>query len=166
MSIQLHPDKNDAEDANEQFRNLVSVYEVLKDASKREKYDKVLKDGLPNWKSALFYYRRMRKIGLMEGSLICFMIFTIGQYFFAWAAYLEKKYTAEEVFGSKLKKLQKKNKSLDIDNIISSQIPKPSILNTLPFQIPMFIWNLPKLIKSIFSQAKEFSEVTLEKRRM
>lgn len=38
LSIVLHPDKNDAEDANVQFRNLVSVYEVLKDSSKREKY--------------------------------------------------------------------------------------------------------------------------------
>lgn len=37
LSVILHPDKNDAEDANIQFRNLVSVYEVLKDASKREK---------------------------------------------------------------------------------------------------------------------------------
>lgn len=122
--------------------------------------------GLPNWKSALFYYRRMRKIGLMEGSLICFLIFTIGQYFFAWAAYLEKRYTAEEVIGSKLKKLQKKNKSLDIDNIIISQIPKPSVFNTLPFQIPVFIWNIPKMMKSGIHQAREFSEVALEKRRL
>ncbi|GBP01620.1 Uncharacterized protein F54F2.9, partial [Eumeta japonica] len=68
LSIQLHPDKNAAEDANIQFRNLVSIYEVLKDPSKREKYDKVLREGLPNWKSALYYYRRMRKIGLYEGA--------------------------------------------------------------------------------------------------
>lgn len=70
------------------------MYEVLKDVSKREKYNKVLKDGLPNWKSALYYYRRMRKIGIAEGSAIIFIIITIGQYLFAWAAYLEKKYTA------------------------------------------------------------------------
>lgn len=149
-----------------QFRNLVSVYEVLKDSSKREKYDKVLKEGLPNWKSALFYYRRMRKIGLLEGSLICFMIFTIGQYFFAWAAYLEKRYTVEEVVGSKLKKLQKKNKSLDLENIITAQIPRPSVLNTLPFQIPVFIWNIPKMMKSGFHQAREFKEVAMEKRKL
>ena len=37
LSVVLHPDKNDAEDANVQFRNLVSVYEVLKDPSKRQK---------------------------------------------------------------------------------------------------------------------------------
>lgn len=37
LSVVLHPDKNDAADANVQFRNLVSVYEVLKDSSKRQK---------------------------------------------------------------------------------------------------------------------------------
>lgn len=131
MSIQLHPDKNPSEDANIQFRNLVSIYEVLKDTSKREKYDKVLRDGLPNWKSALYYYRRMRKIGLYEGAGILFLIITVGQYLFAWAAYLEKKYTAEQVFGSKLKKLQKKNKNIDMETILN-EIPSPSLkVNTV-----------------------------------
>lgn len=89
----LHPDKNDAEDANIQFRNLVSVYEVLKDPGKREKYDLVLKNGLPNWKSAMYYYRKARKVGLAEGALLLITLITIGQYFVSWAVYLEKKYT-------------------------------------------------------------------------
>lgn len=126
LSIQLHPDKNPSQDANIQFRNLVSIYEVLKDSSKREKYDKVLRDGMPNWKSALYYYRRMRKIGLYEGAGILFLIITVGQYLFAWAAYLEKKYTAEQVFGSKLKKLQRKKKNIDIETILN-EIPSPSL---------------------------------------
>ncbi|XP_034664229.1 uncharacterized protein F54F2.9 [Drosophila subobscura] len=164
LSIVLHPDKNPSEDANIQFRNLVSIYEVLKDSSKREKYDKVLKEGMPNWKSALYYYRRMRKIGLYEGAFILFLIITIGQYLFAWAAYLEKKYTAEQVFGTKLKKLQKKNKNIDMD-VILSEIPMPSLLNTLPIQIPLAIWNLPKTIMNGFSKANELKELALEKRR-
>ncbi|XP_013097755.1 dnaJ homolog subfamily C member 1 [Stomoxys calcitrans] len=164
LSIQLHPDKNPSEDANIQFRNLVSIYEVLKETSKREKYDKVLKEGLPNWKSALYYYRRMRKIGLYEGAGILFLIITIGQYLFAWAAYLEKKYTAEQVLGSKLKKLQKKNKNIDMDTILN-EIPTPSFKNTLPIQIPMFVWNLPKTIKGAFNKANELKELALEKRR-
>ncbi|KAJ6638366.1 DnaJ like subfamily C member 1 [Pseudolycoriella hygida] len=144
LSVILHPDKSDAEDANVQFRNLVSVYEVLKDSSKREKYNEVLKNGLPNWKSALYYYRRVRKMGLAEMSFIVFMIITIGQYIVAWAAYAEKKYTAETMLGSRLKKLQKKNKTnVDLDTILS-EIPVPSIFNTLPFQIPKLIWNIPR----------------------
>ncbi|XP_016998271.2 uncharacterized protein F54F2.9 [Drosophila takahashii] len=164
LSIVLHPDKNAAEDANIQFRNLVSIYEVLKDPSRREKYDRVLKEGMPNWKSALYYYRRMRKIGLYEGAFILFLITTVGQYLFAWAAYLEKKYTAEQVFGTKLKKLQKKNKNIDMD-VILSEIPMPSLLNTLPIQIPLALWNLPRTIKNGFSKANELKELALEKRR-
>ncbi|TDG43635.1 hypothetical protein AWZ03_009935 [Drosophila navojoa] len=164
LSIVLHPDKNPAEDANIQFRNLVSIYEVLKDPSKREKYDKVLRDGMPNWKSALYYYRRMRKIGLYEGAFIIFLIITVGQYLFAWASYLETKYTAEQVFGTKLKKLQKRNKNIDMD-VILKEIPMPSLLNTLPIQIPLAIWHLPRTIKNGFSKANELKELALEKRR-
>jgi DnaJ family protein C protein 1 len=93
LSVVLHPDKNDAEDANVVFRNLVSVYEVLKDPAKREKYDNVLKNGLPNWKSAVYYYRKARKMGLAESSILLFILITIGQYVVAWGVYIEKKYT-------------------------------------------------------------------------
>lgn len=144
LSIVLHPDKNDAEDANVQFRNLVSVYDVLKDTSKREKYDKVLRDGLPNWKSALYYYRRMRKMSVAEAVAIFFVIVTVAQYLFAWAAYIEKKYTAEQVFGSRLKKMQKKNKTnVGIDAIIN-EIPKPSVIvSVLLMDRCTWLGNLP-----------------------
>lgn len=93
LSIVLHPDKNSAEDANVVFRNLVSVYEVLKDPVKREKYDSVLKNGMPNWRSAVYYYRKARKVGLAEGAILVFVITTVCQYIVSWGVYLEKKYT-------------------------------------------------------------------------
>jgi DnaJ homolog subfamily C member 1 len=71
----------------------VSIYEVLKDPAKREKYNNVLKNGLPNWKSATYYFRKARKVGLLEGALLIFVITTIGQYLVSWAVYLEKKHT-------------------------------------------------------------------------
>lgn len=89
----LHPDKNNGEDEDNKFRKLIFVYEVLKDSSKRQKYNDVLKNGLPNWKSAMYYYRRVRKMGMFEMSIILFSIITVGQYLIAWAAYAEKKYT-------------------------------------------------------------------------
>ena len=58
------------------------------------RYDLVLKNGLPNWKSALYYYRRVHKMGLAEMAALLFTILTVGQYIIAWAAYVEKKYTA------------------------------------------------------------------------
>lgn len=165
LSVVLHPDKNDAEDANIKFRNLVSVYEVLKDSSKREKYDKVLKEGLPNWKSALWYYRRVRKVGLAEGAAILLIVATVMQYFISWAAYAEKKYTAEQLFGSKIKKLQKKKQTnVDLDAILS-EIPTPSVFNTLPFQIPLGLWRMvtgaPGAVKSavnFYAEQKKLEE--------
>lgn len=168
LSVVLHPDKSDAEDANIKFRNLVAVYEVLKDSGKREKYDRVLKEGLPNWKSALYYYRRVRKVGLAEGAAICLIVATVMQYFIAWAAYAEKKYTAEQLFGSKLKKLQKKNKTnVDIDMILK-EIPTPSVWNLLPFQIPLWIWRTvtgtPGAIKSAINFYAEQKKIEEERK--
>ncbi|ELU10454.1 hypothetical protein CAPTEDRAFT_50451, partial [Capitella teleta] len=37
LSLQLHPDKNKEDDAEVKFRNLVSVYEILKDSEKRQR---------------------------------------------------------------------------------------------------------------------------------
>lgn len=38
LTLKLHPDKNDSPDADVQFRNLVSVHNILKDPGKRDKY--------------------------------------------------------------------------------------------------------------------------------
>lgn len=118
----------------------------------------MLKNGLPDWKSALYYYRHVRKMGLAEMGIILFVILTIGQYLIAWAAYVEKRYTAESILGSKLKKLQKKNKTnVDMDTLLN-QIPSPSIKNTLPFQISRAIWNIPSAIKEMFAVAAEYRQ--------
>ena len=57
LSLILHPDKNDAEDASLKFRWLAAIYDVLKDSDKRKIYDRVLVEGLPDWRSPVFYYR-------------------------------------------------------------------------------------------------------------
>ncbi|KAF7279057.1 hypothetical protein GWI33_007691 [Rhynchophorus ferrugineus] len=136
LSLKLHPDKNLDIDTSEQFRNLVSIYEVLKSPTKRKYYDEVLVNGLPNWRSAVYYYRYVRKMGMAETCVILFVIITIGQYLVNWAAYLDKKFTIQE--NLKRKKQPRKGKALDDDVII--YIPKPTIFDTLPFQIPKLIW--------------------------
>jgi len=72
----------------------VGVYDVLRDAKRRMHYNEVLKNGLPDWRQAVYYYRRVRKMGLAEMSVILFVLVTVGQYIVSWAAYFEKKYTA------------------------------------------------------------------------
>lgn len=73
---------------------LVAIYEVLRDSNKRARYDAVLENGLPDWRQPVYYYRRVRKMGLFEMTVILFPIITIGQYIVSWASYLERKYTA------------------------------------------------------------------------
>lgn len=166
LSLQLHPDKNSAADAEEQFRKLVAVYDILKDPGKRQKYDNVLINGLPNWRSAVFYYRRVRKVGLLEMSILLFIVITIAQYVVAWAVYVEKCYTYRQVLGSKLQKMQKKNKKskMDIPDLadILEKIPTPTFWNTLPFQLPRWIINsiigIPSTICWIIQLIKERKE--------
>ena len=110
LALVLHPDKNDAPDAEVQFRQLAAIYEVLKDKTKREMYDKVLVEGLPNWRNPAFYFRRMRKIGLAEGLLYLLAIATGIQYCMNWAAYWERKFTISEHVNAEVKRKAKKFK--------------------------------------------------------
>ncbi|XP_047988633.1 uncharacterized protein F54F2.9 [Leguminivora glycinivorella] len=162
LTLKLHPDKNDAPDADVQFRNLVSVHNILKDPGKREKYNEVLKNGLPNWRSAVYYYRHVRKMGLAEGSIILFVIITFGQYAVGWAAYAEKRFTAEQILNSRGKKHSKKSGFDTGLAEILDQLPKPSIKDTLPFQIPRLIWwsivGIPRGIMELRRQMKEREE--------
>lgn len=162
LTLKLHPDKSDAPDADVQFRNLVSVHNILKDPGKREKYNEVLKNGLPNWRSAIYYYRHVRKMGLAEGSIILFIIITFGQYAVGWAAYAEKRFTAEQILNSRGKKHSKKAGFDQGLSDILDQLPKPSIKDTLPFQIPRCAWWLvtaiPRSIVEIRRIMKEKEE--------
>ncbi|XP_045491741.1 uncharacterized protein F54F2.9 [Colias croceus] len=164
LTLKLHPDKNDAPDADVQFRNLVSVHNILKDPGKREKYNEVLKNGLPNWRSAIYYYRHVRKMGLAEGSIILFIIVTFGQYLVGWAAYAEKRYTAEQILTTRGKKMKKSGFDTGLAEILD-QLPKPSIKDTLPFQIPRAIWWSITAIPSAIAAFKERKKQQEEEER-
>ena len=144
LALQLHPDKNDAEDAEVQFRRLAAVYEVLKDKDLRERYDRVLVEGLPNWKSTAFYFRRMRKIGLLEGLLYLLLIATGIQYCMNWAAYLERRFTISENVTSEVRRKRKlkkagKNEEELVEELVEEHMkgvgPPPTAFDTLPFQL-------------------------------
>ncbi|KAK3928533.1 hypothetical protein KUF71_016780 [Frankliniella fusca] len=167
LSLVLHPDKNSAPDADIKFRQLVAVYDVLKDPTKRKLYDDVLVNGLPDWKSAVYYYRRVRKMGLAEMSIILFVILTIGQYLVGWGSYLEKKFIAQDFISSKMRKQQKKGikkgkGDVPVVEEVLSEIPIPSIKDTLPFQIPRFLWwlvaKLPFIIAEQIQERKRYQE--------
>jgi len=151
-------------DAEVKFRQLVGVYEILRDGVKRTRYDQVLVEGLPNWRNPLYYYRRVRKMGMMELSIWLFVLFSIGQYGVAWGAYFEKKLTLNEFKENQLKKLQKeiKKKKLKTNEVEMEEkldklyvIPKPSYKNTLPFQIFNMIISLPAAIRWLIQYKEE-----------
>eukprot|EP00095_Tigriopus_kingsejongensis_P007963 snap_masked-scaffold135_size322082-processed-gene-0.0 protein:Tk07963 transcript:snap_masked-scaffold135_size322082-processed-gene-0.0-mRNA-1 annotation:"chaperone protein dnaj" len=46
MALKFHPDKNNANDAEEKFKEIAEAYEVLSDTDKRNAYDRYGEDGL------------------------------------------------------------------------------------------------------------------------
>lgn len=168
LSLQLHPDKNDAPDADVQFRQLVSVYEVLRDEGKRARYNRVLVEGLPDWRSPLYYYRRARKMSLMEIAVILTVVISITQYLMAWGSYIDKKQTMEEFLVKKYKiKDRKKKKQEDLENIMLmeeelSSIPRPSWKNILPIQLVKLVIFLvtggPGLVRGMITVIQEEKE--------
>lgn len=105
LSLKLHPDKNNEPDAEVKFRQLVSISEVLKDEKKRKSYDEILLNGLPDWKTGIYYFRRARKLGLLEMTVIVSLVLTVGHYLCLVAAFYEKSFEVSEVIKKKSKKL-------------------------------------------------------------
>ncbi len=180
LSLVLHPDKNDAEDAETQFRFLVAIYEVLKDKEKREIYDRVLVEGLPDWKMPVYYYRRMRKMGLAEGLAYLIGIVTVCQYFINWAAYWERKFTLREAVDNHKKRIMKKAKKGQLSNseelteaLKAEELnvlgPKPTCFDTLPFQmfrgVKAAVLAVPGIPALIYGAVKEAKEAKEEERR-
>ena len=166
LSLILHPDRNSAEDATLKFRWLAGIYETLKDPEKRKIYDRVLVDGLPDWRSPAFYFRRIRKIGLMETLAYLFVIISVFQYFINLASYWEKKFTLNENV-----KANKKFRNANVDDQIEEFLgPKPTVFDTLPFQsyrgIKYLIFTIPTLPGTLLKQYQELKEKKAEEERL
>ncbi|NWU64842.1 DNJC1 protein, partial [Pterocles burchelli] len=113
LSLILHPDKNKDENAETQFRQLVAIYEVLKDEERRQRYDDILINGLPDWRQPVFYYRRVRKMSNAELALLLFIIVTVGHYGVVWSIYLEKQ--LDELLSRKKREKKKKTAGRSTD---------------------------------------------------
>ena len=48
---------------------------------------------MPDWRTPIYYFRRVRKLSTTELSIALSIIITIGHYFVMWAQYFERKLT-------------------------------------------------------------------------
>jgi len=173
-SKELHPDKNKAENAEEQFRQLVGVYEILKNSERREKYEHVLQYGVPRGAQI---YGRYRKMGNLEVSIIVGLIATLGHYLAWWAAYLEKYYEMSEKLEPERRKRDRKRRrqteneddgpdELDVAYRLERDLDyrKPGRWDFLPFVLfrnsKYFVMSIPDRIR------KKKEEKRLEEERL
>jgi len=144
LAVIMHPDKSEAENAEEAFGMLASVYNTLKDKETRAMYDRILEEGLPIWRMPAFYDRQVqvvRKIGLLEGLIILLILVSMVQYGMNWANYLERKMTLTA--NEKKRRPEKKSKKVKKEDTPESTEeeenpllgPKPSAYDTVPFQL-------------------------------
>ena len=59
----------------------MSIYDVLRDEGRRAIYNRVLVEGLPDWRSPIFYFRRARKMSILEISIILTIVISIKRLF-------------------------------------------------------------------------------------
>ncbi|XP_027703709.1 dnaJ homolog subfamily C member 1 [Vombatus ursinus] len=163
LSLTLHPDKNKDENAETQFRQLVAIYEVLKDDERRQRYDDILINGLPDWRQPVFYYRRVRKMSNAELALLLFIILTVGHYAVVWSIYLEKQ--LDELLSKKKREKKKKagNKSADEGKLTALEkherlLMKPQWHDLLPCKLGIWFCLTLKALPQLIQDARQFYE--------
>ncbi|XP_066137048.1 dnaJ homolog subfamily C member 1 [Saccopteryx bilineata] len=161
LSLILHPDKNKDENAETQFRQLVAIYEVLKDDERRQRYDDILINGLPDWRQPVFYYRRVRKMSNAELAFLLFIILTVGHYAVVWSIYLEKQ--LDELLSRKKREKKKKTggKSMDLSKLGASEknerlLMKPQWHDLLPCKVGIWFCLTLKALPHLIQDAGQF----------
>jgi len=150
QAMVIHPDKNP--ETEEQFKQLAAVYNILKDDRTRAMYHRVLDEGLPDWRMPAFYDRQVqvvRHIGLLEGLITLLVLASFIQYGMGWANYLEQKFLAPKPKEKKVKKVKKSevNKEESKEVVDEFEHLKPSVYDTLPFQLYELCKQAPELIE-------------------
>ncbi|KAM9844872.1 dnaJ homolog subfamily C member 1 [Aulostomus maculatus] len=172
LSLTLHPDKNKDENAETQFRQLVAIYEVLKDEERRRKYDDILVNGLPDWRQPMFYYRRVRKMSNAELAFLLFLILTVGHYAVIWSIYLEKQ--LDELLSKKKKEKKKKPSAKPaeeircIDDRPDRDQDRPHWQDILPLKLSIWLYlsikNLPQTVQEVHQYYEDYQQMKQKQR--
>ncbi|XP_056149248.1 dnaJ homolog subfamily C member 1 isoform X2 [Lampris incognitus] len=163
LSLILHPDKNKDDNAEIQFRQLVAIYEVLKDEERRQRYNDILINGLPDWRQPVFYYRRVRKMSNAELAFLLFLILTVGHYAVIWSIYLEKQ--LDELLTKKKKEKKKKLNSKPTEELRCAvqersdrAQDKPHWQDILPLKLSIWIYLSIKALPHTIQDVKQYYE--------
>ncbi|KAI5455130.1 hypothetical protein NCC49_002401 [Naganishia albida] len=80
-SLELHPDKNpNVKDVHARFARLGTITEILRDPTKRTRYDFFFKNGVPKWRGTGYYYSRFRP-SIIHVVLFLVLISSVVHYF-------------------------------------------------------------------------------------
>ncbi|KAE9416056.1 hypothetical protein Angca_002309, partial [Angiostrongylus cantonensis] len=159
LSLEWHPDRNDAPNATAMFRQIVSIYEVLKSTELRAKYDNVLKYGLPDWRQPIYYYRKMRKLSWYEAVLVLTIVSTIAHYFMMWASYYEKYLVLSQTLRKSRRRDRKEENegsSQQLKEVLS--IYRPHFRALLPFLIVKGLWRFFTVYSLVISVQQSMHE--------
>ncbi|XP_023139720.2 dnaJ homolog subfamily C member 1 [Amphiprion ocellaris] len=173
LSLILHPDKNKDENAETQFRQLVAIYEVLKDEERRRRYDDILVNGLPDWRQPVFYYRRVRKMSNAELGFLLFLILTVGHYAVIWSIYLEKQ--LDELLSKKKKEKKKKLSSRPAEELRcigqdrADRVQyRPHWQDILPLKLSIWLYlsvkNLPHTVQEVKQYYEDYQQMKQQQR--
>ncbi|XP_057712448.1 dnaJ homolog subfamily C member 1 isoform X2 [Corythoichthys intestinalis] len=167
LSLVLHPDKNKDENAETQFRQLVAIYEVLKDDERRRRYDDILANGLPDWRQPVFYYRRVRKMSNGELAFLLFVIVTVGHYAVIWSVYLEKQ--LDEMLAKKKREKKKKvNAKEEIKSNPDRAQERPHWQDLLPLKVSVWIYlsikHMPQTLQELQRQYSAYQQMKKQQR--
>ncbi|XP_077367863.1 dnaJ homolog subfamily C member 1 isoform X2 [Festucalex cinctus] len=169
LSLVLHPDKNKEEDAEMKFRQLVAIYEVLKDEERRRRYDDILLNGLPDWRQPVFYYQRVRKMSNGELAFLLFIIATVGHYAVIWSIYLEK--VMDETLARKKKDKKKKTgaKEDGKNGALDRAQERPHWQDLLPFKVGVWMYlsikGMPQTLQELQRHYREYERAKEQRRR-
>lgn len=161
LSLKWHPDKNDTETASDNFRKLAQIVEVLKNEELRERYDRVLVEGLPNWRSAAYYMRKMRKMSATEIFLLIAVTATTIHYCTMWGSYWEKKMILADHIDA-VSKRKKQKAAVEHLKMAKDQVLKPQFKNLLPFLIVKGVFYFCWAVPVAFKQYREAKRIEME----
>ncbi|VDK69677.1 unnamed protein product [Dibothriocephalus latus] len=171
LSLELHPDKNpDDPDASRKFRQLTTVYHTLKDEELRKSYHSVLDNGLPDWRTPVFYYRTLRKMSNTELAVLATTFSIVIHFAAVWGHTFEKRWTLRERLETHYKRHKASDKrKIAIDVEIAEQlkaIASPTLWDILPIYLVRvvlnFIISIPSCVSSMIKLIRDLAE---EKRR-